>query len=266
MDSSALQKYLKRKAEAWAAERQRTPCLKCRKPPVTCYCSTIAPFASAPRMVILMSPQEAKHPVGTGRMAHQCLSNSLLLEGAQFADSQKVEELLRDPKIFPMLLFPGPRSHNLSKLSREQRDELHPSERELVIIVLDATWTHAKQMLHRSPNLQALPRICFTPPHLSRFLVRKQPHDHCFSSIEAIHHIIDLMGPKNPERPHDHLIDVFERMVRQQLSFRTPDQKSRHSQSFIDRKARRERMRALRDSQANLSKIQFASICVDKNP
>ncbi|MEO6459969.1 MAG: tRNA-uridine aminocarboxypropyltransferase [Bdellovibrionota bacterium] len=247
MPSVTLQAYLQRKSEL-PHERQRTPCLKCRKPPITCYCKTITPFASTPRLVILMSPQEVKHPVGTGRMAHQCLSNSTLLEGAQFTDSPKVEALLKDPTIFPMLLFPGPKSHNLSNLDRSARHALCPEGKELVIIVLDATWTHAKQMLHRSPNLQAIPRISFTPPHLSRFIVRKQPHEHCFSSIEAIHQIIELMGPDNRARPHDHLLEVFDKMVSLQLSFRTPDQKSRHSQSFIDRKARRERMRSLRDS------------------
>jgi DTW domain-containing protein len=245
-----LESYLKRKAQlGLIQERQRIPCLKCRKPQVTCYCKTLKPFDSSPRILILMHPQEVKHPVGTGRMAHQTLSNSVLLEGALFAESQKLQTLLDDPKLFPMLLFPGPRSHNLSSLERAERQLLCPPDRELLIIILDATWTHAKQMLHRAPNLQILPRICFTPPHLSRFVVRKQPHEHCFSSIEAIHQVIELMCPEElaqGARPHDHLLEVFEKMVELQLSFRNTTQKSRHSQSYLNRKLRRERMSALK--------------------
>jgi DTW domain-containing protein YfiP len=247
---STIDAYLKRKARAFEPKcSQRTPCPQCRKPPITCYCATIRPFESKPRILILMSPQEFKHRVGTGRMAHQCLSNSQLIKGAEFAGSAPVETILRDPKIFPMLLFPGPTSLNLSNLESCERQTLCPPDRELLIVILDATWNHAKQMLHRSPNLQALPRICFTPPHLSRFLVRRQPHEHCFSSIEAIHQIIELMNPLgrgHAKEPHDHLIEVFDKMVLQQLNFRVPSQVSRSAASYVKIKARRERMRALR--------------------
>ncbi len=40
------------------------------------------------------------------------------------------------------------------------------------------------------------------PPHLSRFWVRKQPYVHCFSTLGAIHQVIDLMSPRERGKKH----------------------------------------------------------------
>ena len=178
-----------------------------------------------------MHPHEVKKPIGTGRMSHQCLSNSTIWIGADFTKSKQVDDLINDPKLFPILLFPGGQSKNLSLMTTTERQGIYPDGRELVIIVLDATWIYAKKMLYRSPNLQVLPRVCFNPPHLSRFLVRKQPSDECFSTIEAIHEILNLMGSTS----HGHLIEVFDKMVARQLTFRKKGN-SRHRINYLRRK------------------------------
>jgi DTW domain-containing protein len=211
--------------------RYRAFCYTCRRPLLTCYCQHVKPFESSPRFVILMHPHEVKKPIGTGRMAHQCLKNSTLWIGQDFANSEKLNQLISDPDIFPMLLFPGSNSHNLTTLDSHQRKALCPGDKELVIILLDATWIYAKKMLYRSPNLQKLPRICFNPPHLSKFIVRKQPNDECFSTIEAIDEILNLLGSKN----HGHLMEVFLGMVDRQLSFRKRGN-SRHRINYYKRK------------------------------
>jgi DTW domain-containing protein YfiP len=115
------------------------------------------------------------------------------------------------------------------------------------MIILDATWRMAKQMLHFSPNLQRLPRFCFTPPHLSRFFVRQQPNDQCFSTIEAIHQVMSLLDPavghQEGPRPYDCLLEIFDKMVAKQLSFRRPGH-TRYSLSYLKRKERRKNRNA----------------------
>lgn len=240
---STLEDYLLRKSEreAQANFKARPLCLRCRKPQVTCYCPTLAKIVTSPRIVILMHPLEAKHPVGTGRMAHRCLANSQFIEGVDFTHHAGVNALINDPKLFPMILFPGPQSLDLARCSPEERQALYPKDREPVVIVLDGTWHLAKKMLHRSKNLQTLPRVCFTPSRLSRFLVRKQPHPQCFSTIEAIHELVSLLNPDLPSpAPHDQLLSIFDDFVAKQLSFRGSGP-SRHHFSFLNRKAKRER-------------------------
>ena len=186
----------------------RSYCYSCRKPQVTCYCAELAPMASRPRAVILMHPLEARHPVGTGRMAHRCLSNSRLWVGTHFDHDSELARLIEDPGVLPLLLFPGPGSVDLACVPT--------LEREPVIIVLDATWHLAQKMLHHSPILKSLPRVSFSPDAPSRFLIRRQPRAECLSSLEAICRVLELSGNPEPVGP---MLRVFDRMVAQQLAY-----------------------------------------------
>lgn len=194
----------------------RPTCYTCRKPQVSCYCKELHPVSSRPRIVILMHPLEARHPVGTGRLAHRCLQNSKLWVGTRFDERSELASLIRDPGVNPLLLFPGAESLSLDALDDGKRSELLDPAREPVVIVLDATWSIANKMLRQSPVLQGIPRVSFGPGPRSGFLVRRQPRPECLSSLEAIHRVLCLL-----DRP-DHyaeMIRVFESMVSRQLSF-----------------------------------------------
>ena len=215
-----LERYLA--ARALPSWEPRPRCSRCQRPQVTCYCAKVLPFASRPRFAILIHHEEAKRGVATGRMAHLCLSNSWLLRGTDFSHHAEVEKILHDPTLYPVLLYPGPHAANLSELGHERGTELFPRDREPVIFVLDGTWAQARKMRRLSRNLHALPQIGFTPRSASEFLVRRQPMPHCYSTIEAIHYVIDWFG-QTPAggrlRPHDNLLNVFRYMVSQQLDF-----------------------------------------------
>lgn len=69
-----------------------------------------------------------------------------------------------------------------------------------------------------SRDIANLPRICFTPTTPSNFRVRRQPRRDCYSTIEAIHHTIDLFQtPAALTRDHDRLLDLFDRMIDRQI-------------------------------------------------
>lgn len=259
----SIRQYLERKAKIAELPPRRGICYSCRKPQVSCYCEDVVPLSTNPRMVVLMHPLEARHPVGTGRMAHRCLSNSMLLVGADFADSRELDSLLDDPKLFPMLLFPGRGSRNLSTMAPPERRAMVPEGREPVVIVLDATWELAQKMLFHTPRLGTIPRIGFMPSRLSRFLVRKQPNPQCFSTIEAIHEILSLLDADlRPEgaRDYDRLLEVFDRMVAKQMAFRLAGRgQSRHSVNYWARKERRARGRAQKKAIALKKQEEAAS-------
>ncbi len=126
--------------------------------------------------------------------------------------------IIANPAYHCVILYPGQRSVNLSPLSRGERKALFPSDRELVIFVIDGTWATARQTAWQSQNLKALPRVCFTPPAPSTFRVRKQPRPECFSTIEAIHHTVELLGDGSLK--HDILLEVFNKMVERQIAIR----------------------------------------------
>jgi DTW domain-containing protein YfiP len=153
-------------------------------------------------------------------MAHLCLGNSLLIEGEDFSENGPVNALLADPTIHPIILYPGPDATDLSVLSGAERRTLFPQDKIPVVFVIDGTWNSARKTMYRSQNLNKLPSIRFTPPSPSRIRVRHQPAGHCYTTIEAIHHVIDLLEPPEmSSRPHDNLLEVLDHMVGLQLKF-----------------------------------------------
>jgi len=202
----------------------RAFCHRCRRPKSCCYCSLISPFKSEPRFIILTQPREAKHRLGTGRMAHLCLANSSLFEGVGFSDHRRVNREIDEPANGAALLYLSPDSINLSGLAWYERQALFPRHRQPVIFVLDGTWRSVRKMLRLSNNLARLPRICFDPPVPSAYRIRREPGPQCYSTLEAIHQVIELfateMVSEAPSvRPHDTMLDVLHAVTERQLSY-----------------------------------------------
>jgi DTW domain-containing protein YfiP len=106
-----------------------------------------------------------------------------------------------------------------------------------VVFVVDGTWISARKTMQRSANLRPLPRLSFDPPHPSRFRLRKQPEAHCLSTVEAIHHTIELLGSAFDfpveSRTHDSLLHAFSRMEERQIELARPQQPR-----FLERRAK----------------------------
>jgi DTW domain-containing protein YfiP len=210
--------------------RMRSLCFNCLQPVVTCFCRHLRPFDPGYKFVILIHALELRRRIATGRMAHLCLRDSVLLLGYDYSENSTLNGLLSDPQYCPVVLYPGQDSLNLTNLTTLERRQVFPSEKKPLVVVIDGTWSTAKKMLRRSRNLRDLPRICFTPDKPSRFRVRQQPKKECLSTIEAIHQTLDLLRPSADQ---DALVYVFDKMVEQQLAFieesKTRRRRSRHS-------------------------------------
>jgi DTW domain-containing protein len=200
--------------------KYRAMCHSCRRPRACCYCALVEPFHSEPRFVILRQPREAKHRLGTGRMAHLCLSNSLLLDGVDFSRDERLEREIQNPCFFPVLLYPSRDAINLTRQAPGERMAMVPQGRRLVVFVLDGTWKSVRKMLRLSRNVASLPMICFEPPAPSGYRIRRQPRSHCYSTIEAIHHVLDLFSPAHGlTHPHDNLLAVFRSVIDRQVIY-----------------------------------------------
>ncbi len=224
-----LTQYEEKKRERLhAAWSPRRICVNCRKPVALCFCSLLRPFESKPEFVILIHRDEILKSVATGRMSHLSLTNSLFFKGTDFTHHEGVNKIIHDPNIFPVLLYPSFGATNLSELSSEKRSAFFPSDKRLVLFIIDATWGVSKRMRRLSQNLASLPAVCFTPPSKSRFIVRRQPHPKCYSTIESIHHIIELFN-EGGETRHRNLIDILDVMVAQQLFFENETRQRRRA-------------------------------------
>jgi len=209
-------------------------CYRCMRSAHLCYCKWIKAFESDPQFLILIHPIEYARRVASGRMAHLCLKNSFFFKGADFSDHQELNAILKNPANQCVLLYPGAEVTNLSALPAACRRDFVEAGRKLIVIVVDGTWNTAGKMIRSNPELEKLGRICFTPSRPSQWRIRTQPRKHFVSTLEAIHECIELLsegfsgkptssltnGSTNvtqstctPARPHDILLEVFERMI-----------------------------------------------------
>lgn len=212
--------------------KSRAFCWSCRQPEAACYCASVRAFDPEIEFVILIHKIEARRRIATGRMSHLLLKGSHLIEGSDFNDHPLVNELIARPDARAVVLYPGPTALNLSRASLEtlqqlttfgSADEPKLPKPRLIVFVIDGTWATARRTMRLSENLARLPRVCFDPSRKSAFEVRKQPADHCVSTLEAIHHTIELLGEsqgfETKARAHDHMLDIFSMMVKRQKTF-----------------------------------------------
>jgi DTW domain-containing protein YfiP len=199
-------------------------CPSCRKAKATCYCAELRPFDSDPRFVILAHPRELRNSVGTGRMLHLSLRNSLLIDGHDFSDDDRVARLLGDPSLHCALLYPGPRALDLSRCTEGEARRFAPPGRRLTLFIVDGTWDLARGMINRSANLRSMPQLRFTPERRSAYGIRRQPGSHCLSTLETAHWFIERFAALGVTRApedgaHQQLLRVFGRMVGQQIAY-----------------------------------------------
>ena len=169
-------------------------------------------MATRTKFVILMHPYEHKRvKANTGRLTHLCLRDSELHLGISFDEHEAVQALINDPENYPVLLYPGRESRDLSKGELPVADL---AGRRLVVFLLDATWRLVRPMLRTSLTLQRLPRIMFSNAAPSRYIIKRQPEPGCLSTLEATHELLlaldrsELDVYSQPEQ----LLDLFQRM------------------------------------------------------
>lgn len=206
-----------------ATPKYRNLCIRCIQPEFSCYCQHIQKFDPKIKFLILIHPIEVKRRIATGRMSHLCLENSELITGQDYSHNDQVNAIIQSSEYQSMVLYPGARSLNLTTASEPDKVSLFSGNRIPAIFVIDGTWDTARKTMNQSDNLKSLPRISFIPPGKSQFRVRKQPGENCYSTIEAIHHTIELIGGHAGydvnSNQHNNLIYVFDKMVERQLEF-----------------------------------------------
>jgi DTW domain-containing protein len=196
------------------------------------------------RVVLLQHPRERHVPIGTARLAHLCLPDSVLHVGVDFDDDHQVRAALAGGDERPAyLLFPGPEAMDLT--------EARPAG-PITLVVVDGTWWQARKLLKRNATLRALPQLRFTPPAPSNYRIRREPADHCVATVEALALVLGALEG-DPAR-FATLLRPFEEMIDTQLHYARTVRGARHRHALHRaRRARRPPMGALlRANAANL--------------
>lgn len=184
----------------------RDLCLRCRRPRAVCWCADLVPIPSDTRVVFLQHPREARVGVSTCRMAHLSLPNSQMHVLWSADQSPTLAAQLAEPDTY--ILFPAADAVDIASLPRPPK----------TLVVVDGTWSNAKKFVQRSELLRNLPRVAFHPDFTSNYRIRREPAEHCLSTIEATAHALERL--EHAPGRYTPMLAAFERMVDTQLEFR----------------------------------------------
>ncbi len=163
------------------------------------------PVPSTTRVVFLQHPREARVPISTCRMAHLSLPGSSLYVTNDPDHHAALAGLLAEPDTH--LLFPAADATDVDALVRPPR----------TLVVVDGTWANARKLVGRSALLRGLPRLAFHPDFASNYRIRREPAEHCLSTIEATAHVLERL--EHAPGRYTPMLSAFERMVEIQLEY-----------------------------------------------
>ena len=216
---------------------ERPTCRRCHRPKSVCYCAALTQIETDTRIVILQHPKERGMPIGTAHMAHLCLPNSVVHVGMQWDGSEALHEACGDPARPPVLLYPGD----------DARDILaDPPQGPVTLIVVDGTWSQARNLVRDNPELGALPRYQFEAPTPTTYRIRREPDAAYVSTLEAIMHVLGVLED-DPTR-FAALLAPMKVMVDAQVAAEAATTNPRHARKRKRRSAFERLPRDLRDA------------------
>lgn len=192
----------------------RPQCPACCRPPAYCYCSRITEVANTWPVFILQDVREARHPLGTARIA----ALSLLRAEMVTLDPDRPElsadllgKAFSRPLTNPALIYPGDNAGSVHDLEAAGSCAGRPRD----LLFIDASWGRSLRMIKVFPALGALPRFALSDIPASRYRIRKQPSADAVSTLEAIAGVLQQVEPTLDCRP---MLATMDWVIDQQIN------------------------------------------------
>lgn len=168
-------------------------------------------------------------------MVHRSCLGSRLWVRDTFSDADAAQLGFHHPDVLPAVLFPSETAINLDDAGQAQTLRASLSGKRLHVVVLDGTWPQAKQLLKRSPVLQAVQHLAFRPQGRARYdAIRMEPSLESHSTLEAVVGLIDRLAlahlsPAPEGNQHHHMLSLLDTLVTEQVAFVPPEHQQRRA-------------------------------------
>lgn len=172
----------------------RPQCPDCYRPPAYCYCSLITDVANSWPVFILQDMREAKHPLGTAKIATLSLNQAEMVTlnpDRPDTSADFLAKVFSRPLLNPALIYPGDNARPVHELT--SAGAAAAGSRDLLFI--DASWGRSLRMMKVFPALGALPLFVLSGMPTSRYRIRKQPSADAVSTLEAIACVLQQVEP-----------------------------------------------------------------------
>ncbi|KAF8097821.1 hypothetical protein N665_0280s0023 [Sinapis alba] len=223
--------------------KRRQICSTCDRPKPICICHVIPsePIPTSTEILILHHPHESRHKLNTTHLLVKSLTNITRIPGRRLRHHHISAGFTSLPPSHTIYLFPPSpsspavtlsdfKSLNLLNNHQEETSNAPP----LRLIVFDATWKHAKEMVKASEEVlreAGAVRVCLDAGinesvsggsiYDSELFLRKEPVGGCVSTAEAVARCLGALEVDGEEIERK-LISVLKEMVRLQSEFLKP--------------------------------------------
>lgn len=189
-------------------------CELCRLAEPFCICLLAPRVTSTAGFLLLMYDTEVLKPSNTGKLIADLIPDTFAYLWSRTEVNPEILALLADELWQPMIVFPKAYAGEGREIF-DNKIELASGKRPL-FIMLDGCWREAKKMFRRSPYLQNLPVVSFTPkiPNndlaiSSRYQIRLAANNTELATAEVAAQILALTGEQNNADLLDLWFDVF---------------------------------------------------------
>ncbi|KAL3278204.1 hypothetical protein HHI36_013543 [Cryptolaemus montrouzieri] len=177
--------------------KMRSICNKCERPSRVCWCGALPdpPLSPRNKIIILQHPAEEKRSLRTAPILHLGLKEGscLIFKGKHFPGrNHELEALLQQPNT--LLLYPSPKSIDLREIQSKHIDC------NFNLVLLDGTWPQAKAMYSGNSILHGIQQIKLVINGPSNYIIRTQPTEGCFSTLETAAEALSILEGDNVYR------------------------------------------------------------------
>lgn len=183
----------------------RERCYDCLRPMALCFCDAIPCIQNRTDVLILQHVGERSHPFNTARIVRKALHRCRLITD----HNQRFGNHCLPIQANAGLLYPAESAPELSELPADQK----PAQ----LVIIDGTWHQAKTIVRDVPQLRVLPRYRLSPATPGRYRIRREPHHHSLSTLEATVAALQALEPETESL--EQLNAAFHRMVDDQLAY-----------------------------------------------
>ena len=181
-------------------------CPHCMLLPHLCICDIKKTIATNSAFLLLMYDDEILKPSNTGRLIADLIPDTYAFIWSRTQPTPQLFALLNDPKWQPIIIFPSEYTSSDRVISTYQQPT---NNKRPLFILFDGSWAQAKKMFRKSPYLDKLPILSFSPDTISRYLVRKATKDNQLATAEVAGRALDFIGEKDNATVMDLLFETF---------------------------------------------------------
>lgn len=184
-------------------------CAGCGLPESFCCCSTLQPAPCDLLLVLLLHENEPSRPSSTSRIIQQVVQGCKHYIWERRLPPEDLLELINNPTYQPWLLFPEDRPVLAGRSRPFQRE----TGRTPLVIVPDGTWKEVRKIVRKSPWLDHLPLLSFTPENPTRYKLRRNPDEEHLCTAETVAELLRATGNEagadSLEQGLDHFLNHY---------------------------------------------------------